>query len=555
MQNKSIAYLFSNLLITAILLMFFSCASVKHTKELSNILKTDLEILKEETPVLDGKLIYNPDIITQLYDKGGNLIPVKWGSKEKIKQMLFAIRNVSQDGLNPNDYHLSAIEKLADTVIRSDKAEIEDVAQLELLLTDAFLLLSSHLVMGKTDPETIDPQWKASRRTVRLDWESFIDSTLKSKNIIENLQNLTPKHREYNNLKIALSKYRQIEQNDGWESFSTFLPKLEKGMRHPDIALLRKRIAISQGYIEFDSIDENLFDQHLHDQVVLFQKRNGLTPDGLIGKSTIAAMNIPVKDRIATIEANLERWRWLNDDLGKRYIKVNIADFNLQVIENDKQVFYSMAVVGRLYRETPVFSSMIKYMVLNPYWTVPPTILYEDVIPSVRKDPAYLIKKNMKILRNDGTEVDPLSIDWSSALTTSFPYHIRQDPGPSNSLGQIKFMFPNQYSVYIHDSPSRSLYLQTDRSFSSGCIRIEKSRELAEYLLKDKPEWGPEQIKNAIALGKERTIILANPVQVHILYLTAWADDDGKVYFRKDVYSRDHQLIAALNQPPPGLVH
>jgi murein L,D-transpeptidase YcbB/YkuD len=323
-------------------------------------------------------------------------------------------------------------------------------------------------------------------------------------------------------------------------------------MRHPDIALLRKRLAIAQGFIEFNPGDENLFDQPLHDQVVLFQLRNGLNADGVAGKATIEALNISVKDRIATVEANLEHWRWLSDDLGKRYIKVNIANFELQVIENDKQVFYSMAIVGRLYRETPVFSSIIKYLVLDPYWTIPPTILNEDIIPAVIKNPAYLAINNMKVLRNDGIEVDPLTIDWDSVLTTGFPYSIREEPGPVNPLGRIKFMFPNQYNVYIHDSPARNLYLQTDRSFSSGCIRISKPLELAEYLLKDNPEWVPEQIKNVIDQGMERTVILEKPIQVHIVYLTAWADDDGIVYFRKDVYNRDQQLITALKQAPPG---
>jgi len=227
-------------------------------------------------------------------------------------------------------------------------------------------------------------------------------------------------------------------------------------MRHPDIALLRKRLAIAQGFIEFNPGDENLFDQPLHDQVVLFQLRNGLNADGVAGKATIEALNISVKDRIATVEANLEHWRWLSDDLGKRYIKVNIANFELQVIENDKQVFYSMAIVGRLYRETPVFSSIIKYLVLDPYWTIPPTILNEDIIPAVIKNPAYLAINNMKVLRNDGIEVDPLTIDWDSVLTTGFPYSIREEPGPVNPLGRIKFMFPNQYNPTGHSVPAVS---------------------------------------------------------------------------------------------------
>jgi len=503
--------------------------------------------------VADELVIGATDIITQLYEKSEKLLSVIWKSRENIYQMLFVLHNINREGLHPEDYHLSAIEKLADKIILSDEVEVGDIARLELLLTDAFLLLSAHLAVGKTEAETIDPQWKASRRAVTIDWGKFIDSTLQNNRIIENLHKLTPGHREYSNLKKALAEYRQIEEKGGWGRFNTILPKIEKGMWHPDIALLRDRLAITQSYIE-DTIDDNfLFDETLHEQVMLFQRRNGLTADGVVGKATIEAMNIPVEERIATIEANLERWRWLSNDLGERYIKVNIANFDLQVIEKDDMVFSTKAIVGLTNRKTPVFSSIMTYLVLNPDWTVPPTILNDDVIPSVINNPEYLAEKNLKILRIDGTEVDPLSIDWINIVTTGFPYRVHQGPGPKNALGRVKFMFPNQYSVYIHDTLDHNLFGRTDRSFSSGCIRVNNPMALAAWLMKDNPAWTPAQIKNVIDQGKEQTINIAKPVQVHIVYLTAWASDDGVVYFRKDIYELDQPLLAALKQDPPGL--
>lgn len=216
-------------------------------------------------------------------------------------------------------------------------------------------------------------------------------------------------------------------------------------------------------------------------------------------------------------------------------------------------VFRTEAIVGIAERKTPVFSSTMTYLVLNPDWTVPPTILNTDIIPSVINNPDYLLEKDLKILRVDGTEVDPSTIDWNNLVTTGFPYRIHQEPGPGNALGRIKFIFPNLYSVYIHDTPYHNLFQRTDRSFSSGCIRVNNPMGLAAWLMKDNPLWTPELIKNVIDQGKERTVNLANPIQVHILYLTAWASNDGLVYFRKDIYDRDQSLLSALKQSPPEM--
>src|SRR4030043_1720368 len=539
MLTGRIRYLFSGMLIATIATIFNECGQLTYLKELPEKLTIINEIIQEEPPLVDGTIICNPDIITQLYEKSEKHLSVIWKSRENLDQMLFVLHNINQEGLHPEDYHLTAIEKLADKIILSDEVEVEDIARLELLLTDAFLLMSAHLAVGKTDAETIDPQWKASRRALNIDWGKFIDSTLQNNCIIENLQKLTPRHREYFNLKKALAEYRQIEEKGGWGKFSTTLPKLEKGMWGPDIALLRNRLAITQGNISDTIDDEYLFDQTLHEQVMLFQLRNGLTADGVVGKATIEAMNIPVEERIATIEANLERWRWLSDDLGERYIEVNIANFDLQVIEKDDMVFSTEVIVGRTLRETPVFSSIMTYLVLNPDWTVPPTILNTDIIPSVINNPAYLAEKNLKILRIDGTEVDPSSIDWINMVQAGFPYRIHQEPGPKNALGRVKFMFPNQYSVYIHDTPDQNLFGRTDRSFSSGCIRVNNPLDLAACIMKDSPAWTPEHIKNVIDQGEERTVNLAKSIPVLLVYLTAWASDDGLVYFRKDIYDRD----------------
>lgn len=546
MAKSTIRYLFSGTLITIFATLFYGCGKWAYKEDLPEKLTIINELIQDQPPAAEEAIRCNPDVITQLIEKSGKLLSVEWNSRENLEQMLFVLHNINLEGLNPQDYNLSAIEKLADKIILSEVVEVADISRLDLLLTDSFLLLSSHLAGGKIDAVTIDPLWKASRRALMIDWERFKDSTLRDSRIIKNLQILTPGHREYCNLKKALAEYRQIQENGGWGRFNTLLPKLEKGACHSDIALLRKRLAVTQGYISETIEDKDLFDQSLYEQVIRFQLRNGLVADGVVGKATIEALNIPVEDRIATIEANLERWRWLSNDLGERYIKVNIANFDLQIIEKDDLVFSTEAIVGLTSRETPVFSSIMTYLVLNPDWTVPPTILNTDIVPSVISNPDYLTEKNLKILRIDGTEVDPSSIDWINIVATGFPYRIHQDPGPENALGRVKFIFPNQYSVYIHDTPNHKLFGRSDRSLSSGCIRVNDPLALAAWLMKDSPAWTPEQIKIVIDLGKERTVNLIKPIQVHIVYLTAWASNDGLVYFRKDIYDRDQPLLAAL---------
>jgi murein L,D-transpeptidase YcbB/YkuD len=541
-----------NLMIAAFVSLSTGCSSKRSKGDVSGNLNYSTGSFRLDSTVIVGQTLFNRDLILKLY-KGGGAHPVpKWNNRNKIDQMITAIHNALLDGLNPDDYHLREIENLKDKMALSTKVKPEDAARLELLLTDSFLLLAYHLSVGKTDPETIYPEWEISKKNADINWGKLIDSALNSNNIPEVLQKITPRHSDYYNLKKALAKYRLIEGLGGWEGFVTRMPKLQKGDRNPDVVLLRKRLAATQGDIPYVAGDEDLFDEFLKDQVIQFQKLNSLDPDGVVGKATIRELNIPVKERILILESNLERWRWISDDLGRRYIKVNIANFDLSLVENEKPVLQAAAVVGEPYKQTPVFSSVLHYLVLNPDWTIPEDILKEEIIPEIKKNHSYLIKNKMKVLRMDGTEVDTASINWNSVIADDFPYMIRQDPGPVNALGRIQFLFPNKYIVYIHDTPFKYLFSQNSRAFSHGCIRINKAFELAEYLLKDQPEWDSLAIQKVIDQGEKRIIRLQNPVPVHILYLTAWADNDGRAYFGKDIYKRDSVLIDALDRIPPG---
>ncbi len=245
-----------------------------------------------------------------------------------------------------------------------------------------------------------------------------------------------------------------------------------------------------------------------------FQRRHGLEPDGAVGAATAAALNVPASARVAQVRANLERWRWITQDLGERYILINVADFRVSVVEGSREVLSMPAIVGRDYRRTPEFSGKLSYVEINPSWTVPPKLAREDILPKVRKDPFYLADKGIRVFKDwsrGAPEIDPDEIDWSKVKGETMSFKFRQDPGPENALGRIKFMFPNKFDVYLHDTPERWLFARAVRDFSSGCIRVAKPMELAEYVLRDDPEWGRERIQEALETGRRASSSSATP--------------------------------------------
>jgi murein L,D-transpeptidase YcbB/YkuD len=276
-----------------------------------------------------------------------------------------------------------------------------------------------------------------------------------------------------------------------------------------------------------------------------FQARHGLAADGTVGPATLAALNVPVERRIDQLRANLERGRWVMGDLEPDFIVVNIAGFRTYVVHDDEVVWTTRSQVGKPYRATPIFKAKMTYLVLNPTWTVPPTIFRQDILPQLRRDSGYLATRNIDLVDAERGIVDAATVDWAGAR--SFPYSFVQRPGPTNALGRIKFMFPNEHFVYLHDTPSRDLFEQTSRAFSSGCIRIENPLELATQLLGSK--WNRARLDAAIAAGRTETAFLEKPITVMLLYWTTEVDAQGRVAFWPDVYSRDASLIAELNAP------
>jgi murein L,D-transpeptidase YcbB/YkuD len=477
------------------------------------------------------------------------------GPLPHVDNLVKAIQDCWREALKPRDYHLEKIEHTLAGIRRDwgNKKSLDPyrLVDFDLLLTDAFLIYAAHLVAGRVNPETIDPEWHANRR--ELDLAQVLEVSLQSGQIDQALKGLLPKHEGYARLKRALVQYRDISARGGWVSLPHG-PKLQMGDRDERVVALRRRLGASGDLVLATAEGGEVFDEGVEEAVRKFQKRHGLDVDGIVGPATLGALNVPAEDRISEIEVNLERWRWLPQGLGEGHILVNIPDFQLYVVENGLTVMHMRIIVGKGYRRTPVFSDKMTYLVLCPYWHVPPNIAVQDKLPLIRKNIKYLDEQHMKIFHGwgaDTKEIDPHTIDWSTVNAKNLTFRLRQDPGPRNALGRVKFMFPNRFNVYFHDTPSQELFGKTTRAFSSGCIRLEKPVELADYVLRGNPNWSPERISAVIAEWVERTVQLSKPIPIHVLYWTVWVDEDGTIQFRNDIYGRDKPLRKALGEQPP----
>jgi murein L,D-transpeptidase YcbB/YkuD len=471
--------------------------------------------------------------------------------RPQMGQLISAVRAGERDGLNPGFYNVAALEQRRQEVsggfLSAKRFEPNEAAAIDASLSYLYMKYASDFADGVSDLNRADPAWKIKPSS--FDPLDRLERALQDKRVGESLAELAPDAPGYRALRDALAQYRKFAARGGWSTVPADI-KLKPGQLSEHVPAVARRLAATGDYAGPMPVDGQpaVYSTELQEAVKRFQRRHGLADDAVVGAAAAAEMNVSADARVRQIELSLERWRWLPRQMGDRYILVNIPEMRLDVWERGTVGLTMRVVVGKKQTPTPIFSEEMTYLVFSPYWNVPPDIAKNETLPSVVKDAGFLDRMNMEIVDRGGNRVDAASIDLSSPGQ----YRFRQRPGASNSLGLVKFMFPNQFNVYLHDTPADSLFARASRAFSHGCVRLEQPDKLAAYVLRDQPDWTPERIGEAMQGGQERTVKLNEPLPVYIGYWTASVSADGLVQFRKDIYGSDGRLTARLAERVPS---
>ena len=468
------------------------------------------------------------------------------GVNDRGHELLAVIGGAGTDGLDPQAYRHQELVAL----FNADSPG--DLARVEILLSEALAWMTQHLAKGRVDPALVERF--NSLYPDGIDPQAVLLASVSATDLGRFVTSYAPDQEEYRRLKQALADYRQFAADGTTWPVLPDGDALKPDMRDARVPLLRESL-IGHGDLPADApiaADPLLFDVTLQDAVKHFQIRHGLIDDGVVGKGTLEELNIQITDRIEQIVLNLERRRWMADDRGSSYIFINLSDFQLKVVRDGRTVFTSAIIVGTEYNQTPVFSDELEYLEFNPFWNVPPRIARNELLPKIKEDPGYLIANNFELLSGwsgEASVVDPSAIDWAAMSAGDFTYKLRQRPGEGNALGRVKFMFPNQFDVYLHDTPARGLFAREVRAFSHGCMRVGDPLGLVEVVLAGEPGWDRARIDTIVASGERTIVPLAQHLPVHIAYITAFVNKDGSVHFRRDVYGRDLSLAQALFGP------
>ncbi len=477
------------------------------------------------------------------------LIWSKRGTMHALASMFVNLVNHAQDdGLPMREYYSEDLERIY--LQTTDSVHAEKITgkplrqELDVLLTASFLNYAPRLWKGQIEPSKAD--WFIPGKS--LDYNRILLSLLDGRLSFKTFE---PLHREYGLLRKALQTYRQIAKAGGWP----LLPagpyqNLAKKADKEEVFALKKRLQLTQDIPQGASTDST-FNEQLTQGLQKFQQRHGLAATGTLTAKTLAQLNVPVEQRINQILLNMERWRWVPAGKTGTYLGINIPEFVLHVFENSRQVWQMDVIVGKTATATPIFDDEIEYVVLNPTWGVPRSIAVNEVLPKLRADSNYLQNHQMELFA-EGSQVamNPEQIDWKNITASNFRYSIRQRPGSENPLGRIKFLLPNSYDIYLHDTPGRGMFNRSERGFSHGCIRLSDPFRLQAYLMKADSLWTPAKVQQVLKEGKEKYIKLKRKIPVFIAYFTAWEDSTGRLQFREDIYGHDARLAADLFQQP-----
>jgi murein L,D-transpeptidase YcbB/YkuD len=526
-----------------------------------------------------------------------NFQPVYLKSFEEkyfVDSILIIFKKAVEHGLNPEQYHLSLItsdfyKSINDNINNPDRLTL--LANSELFLADAVLKYACHMRYGVVNPKDLFPD--SYYLPVPDSSKRDLFEPLRKNNIVQYLHDIQPKSKNYKRLQAVLERFKTYK-NLKWEVIPLINKKIEPGDNCPYMKLIADRL-INLGFLDSSKVkmkDFSVYDSLLLEPVKKFQRLNGLNEDGVIGKGTIEKLNITPEEYIKKIKINLERLRWIDYSDTSRYIVVNIPDFRLHVVENNKELFNIKVCTGKkrpvnfekrlkVYKktkrlwdkpddwETPCMYGEISNLILNPTWTVPANIIREEILAGIKKDSSYLFEKNFKVYK-DGVEINYKDVKIKELAANNIPYRIVQDPGAGNALGKIKFMFTNPFGIYLHDTPARAPFSLSNRAVSHGCIRVEKPLMFADYILKNNSKWNIDYLKIEIgqkiddklkiseyykkrnelrknrSFGKTTEVVLDKKIPLFVDYYTAWVDDNGEINFRDDVYDQDKILMEYL---------
>ncbi|KGO96491.1 hypothetical protein Q767_06200 [Flavobacterium enshiense DK69] len=476
-----------------------------------------------------------PEHVKEFYRN--NLFKTVWTETEDRKALIDIIKNSADEGLIPEDYNFSSLEKQEEAKTKLNSTEI---VNFDILLTESFHKLANHLYNGKLNPKQLYTDWETGNKKIKA--IDLLQEGIRRHDVEKTLDTLKPNHPVYHLLKKSLKKINEMPDDD----FDPIVieEKINPNEKKATIKAVKKRLIYWGDYTKEDTITNltNIYDKKTVEAVKHFQKRHGLLADGVIGANTVTAMNVSKKQRTEQIIANLERWRWFPRDLGKEYIIINIPEFKLYFIKDNDTARVHKVVVGKDTRRTPVLSSHLSNLVINPTWTVPPTIIKEDLGPTASQNRGYFAATRITIYDSKGQEVDPYN--WNAAKPNNYRYV--QKPGDNNSLGLVKFNFPNGHLVYLHDTNHKELFELTGRSLSSGCVRVENPLDLAYYILEtDENYMNQKRVEKIIESGKTSGIPIKKFIHIHLLYWTAWMNKD-EFQFRNDIYNLDSELYQKL---------
>ena len=491
---------------------------------------------------IDGAEILARQLLPELYAARG--FQPLWTRPGRLDSLAELLESAAAHGLDPEDY---VIDHLQTAREQAESGTSLDQADLDILATEALVRFAYHQRFGKVNPQNLDANINFQRELLEDEdpVESIQELVESERPLPELTDEFFPRGAYYRGAQQTLAAYREIEAAGAWPAVTPGAA-LREGDDDPRVAEMRRRLAVTGDLPDGIDRTSTAFDSDVVAAVKIFQERHVLDADGVAGAQTFAALNVPVQTRIDQLRLTLERLRWVQQEVAPEFLAVNIAGFRTFLFRDGDDVWEARVMVGRPYRQTPVFRGDIRYLEFNPTWTIPPGILRNDTLPAIKRDPNYLRDRNITVIDRDGRKVDPATVDWSK-YSRGVPYTLRQEPGPNNALGLVKFIFPNKHFVFLHDTPSRGLFGRAERTFSSGCIRVENPFELAELLLDDADNWDADAIQATVDSRQTRRVNLRQPFPVLIFYLTAVVDPREPPRFMKDVYNRDPALLEALN--------